>query len=131
MHVDGNLDGQVTQDAGKVTVIKIIPGQKVQTDTVKMIPGDTAPGQGDNFIDIIDFNKLVDCQGKPVSGDCKNDDLNDDGKIDQGDIDLLMLHFGSLGYSLQKPGFSCVIDPSCQTGQQALQLCSLVCTRQQ
>jgi hypothetical protein len=131
MHVDGNLDAQVTQNAGAVTVFKIAPGDTVKTDIVNLTPGDVAPGAGDNFIDIIDYNKLVNCEGKPIDGDCKSEDLNDDGKIDQGDIDLLMLHFGSLGYSLQKPGFSCQIDPQCQSGQQSLQLCTLICTRQQ
>jgi|GEM_PF-5771221 len=132
LHIDGYLDSEITQNNDAITALSLGPGKNVTTDVVHMIPGDIAPGtKGDNFIDIIDYNQLVGCFGKSPTGSCQTSDLNDDGVIDMNDLNLLMSHFGSLGFSLQTPGFTCQPDPSCNSGQRSLQMCALICTRKQ
>lgn len=130
MHVDGYLDTQLTQPEGS-KVFNLAKGNQVNTATVTIVPGDIAPGaHGDNFIDVIDYNKIITCFNKKSIGSCQIDDLNDDGIIDQKDIDMLLGHFGSLGFSFQVQGFTCEIDPTCNSGQNSLQMCTLICKRE-
>lgn len=69
--------------------------------------------------------------GSPA-GACLNKkfaDLNDDGAVDQKDLDLLQSNFGQSGFSFQTSEFSCEPDPTCNDGKGALQLCSLLCSK--
>jgi len=128
IHVDGSLDTQVLQPDG--STIFSLPAQ-LTPQLVTIIQGDIAPNtQGDNFIDIIDYNRLIGCFSNPPNGACQTSDINDDGVIDENDLDLLLQHFGELGFSLSTPQFSCAIDPKCNSGQNTLQMCQLICTKQ-
>jgi hypothetical protein len=128
IHIDGSLDTQLINIDG--STIFTLP-DLLTPQLITIIMGDIAPGtKEDNFIDIIDYNKLISCFNKPATGACQSSDLNDDGKIDQTDLDLLLQHFGELGYSPTTPQFACQIDPKCNSGQNTLQMCQLICTKQ-
>lgn len=126
IHIDGTLNSELVQPNGDNTFI--IPAAN-DSKIITVIPGDIGPNKGDNFIDIIDYNKLFGCMYKPATGACQSSDINDDGKIDDGDMSLLLGEFGSLGFSFTTPQFSCSIDPNCNSGQDTLQMCSLICTK--
>jgi hypothetical protein len=126
LHIDGTLDSQLIQPNGDDTfTFPALDSSKLIT----AIPGDIGPNKGDNFIDIIDYNKLIGCLNKPITGNCASSDINDDGKIDDSDLSLLLGQFGSLGFSFTTPQFSCSIDPNCNSGQNSIQMCSLICTK--
>lgn len=100
---------------------------------VEMKAGDLSPDpKGDNYVNIIDYNALIGCMNGAPPGACLNKkyaDLNNDGIVDQKDLDLLLLNFGDKGFSFQTDQFSCEPDPTCNTGKESLQLCSLLCSR--
>lgn len=130
LHVDGYLDKRLIPTDGS-NAFTISYGQPFSFIPVSLIPGDIAPGpHGDNFIDILDYNKLVSCLGQSPTGTCQQADLNNDGKIDQTDLQILQNGFGTLGDSFNTPQFTCISDPSCNSGNNNLQLCSLLCTKQ-
>lgn len=126
------LDRQLTDTAGR-SAFNLAGGAKVQIATVEMRAGDIAPNlRSDNSVNIIDYNALIGCMpGSPPSACLNKDyaDLNDDGRVDQMDLDILMLNFGENGFAFQTDQFSCEPDPACNSGKDALQLCSLLCTR--
>lgn len=126
------LDKQLVNSQGS-NIIKIASGTSVDIVPVEMRAGDIAPdSRGDNAVNIIDYNALIGCLPGAPPGACLNKnyaDLNDDGKVDQIDLDILMSNFGQNGFSFQTDQFKCDPDPSCNSGKDSLQLCSLLCTR--
>jgi hypothetical protein len=130
LHIDKYIDAQFKSGENTSTFVTI-GNDTLNSQPINMIPGDVAPGEkGDNFVDISDYNKVLGCKDKAPTGTCKLDDVNNDGVINQIDIDIVLKYFGSLGFSLKKAGFSCQIDPKCETGKTSLQLCPLLCTKQ-
>jgi hypothetical protein len=125
------LDKQLLSTQGD-KVIKI-SGSSVGIASVELRVGDIAPDfRGDNSVNIIDYNALIGCLPGAPPGSCLNRDyadLNDDGKVDQIDLDLLLSNFGQNGFSFQTDEFKCEPDPACNTGKDSLQMCSLLCTR--
>ncbi|HVF69542.1 MAG TPA: dockerin type I domain-containing protein [Xanthomonadales bacterium] len=126
------LDVQLRSKNGD-KVLSVSGSAVVEVSPVLMIAGDLAPGvRGDNSINIIDYNALIGClPGAPINA-CFNRnyaDLNDDGKVDQIDLDILMSNFGENGFAFQTDQFKCEPDPSCGLEKSALQLCSLLCTK--
>lgn len=129
LHIDKYLDSELISPNGN-SVLTIAPFSSNATRPITVIPGDIAPAlHPDNFIDIIDYNHLISCLGKAPIRLCKTSDLNDDGKIDQQDIDLLFQNFGTLGFSINTPQFNCTPDPNCNSGQNTIQMCALICTK--
>jgi hypothetical protein len=114
-------------------VVDIDFSSVVQFASVEMRAGDIAPDfRGDNQVNIIDYNALIGCLPGAPPGACLNKDyadLNDDGRVDQLDLDLLLSNFGNNGFSFQTDKFKCEPDPACNSGKDTLQLCSLLCTR--
>lgn len=100
---------------------------------VEMKSGDIAPeNHGDNYVNIIDYNALIGCMDGAPQGACLNKkfaDLNNDGVVDQKDLDILLLNFGDVGFAFQTDQFKCEPDPACNSGKDSLQLCSLICSR--
>lgn len=132
IQIEKYLDKQLSHTSGSV-VFSVASGQKVSVAAVEMRAGDIAPGfRGDNAVNIIDYNALIGCFPGAPAGACLNKDyadLNDDGKVDQIDLDILMSNFGDNGFAFQTDQFSCAPDPSCNSGKDSLQLCSLLCIR--
>lgn len=128
LHVDGFTDAILLNSNGSTLFTLPSPGGVI-TQPVTLVAGDIAPlPHGDNFIDIQDYQTLLDCLNNV---NCLNKtiaDLNNDGVINQKDVDILISHFGSLGTSFSTQQFTCVVDPSCTTGTKALQLCPLRCS---
>lgn len=126
------LDKQLVNTNGQTT-FSLSQGADVQIAAVEMRAGDIAPdSRGDNTVNIIDYNALIGCMPGAPAGACLNRDyadLNDDGRVDQIDLDILMSNFGDNGFAFQTDQFSCEPDPACNSGKDALQLCSLLCTR--
>lgn len=126
------LDEQLLTVQGE-KIINITAGVAVEFAPVVMRAGDIAPGDnGDNSVNIIDYNALIGCLPGAPPGVCLNRnyaDLNDDGKVDQVDLDILMSNFGNNGFAFQTEQFKCEPDPACSSGKDTLQLCSLLCTR--
>lgn len=126
------LDAQLTNKNGD-KAITVSGGVVVEMAPVTMIAGDLAPGErGDNFINIIDYNAIIGCMPGAPSNSCFNRDyadLNDDGKVDQIDFDILMKNFGEDGFAFQTDQFKCEPDPGCGAEKGSLQLCSLLCTK--
>jgi hypothetical protein len=110
---------------GTVSAIEIAP--------VTLRAGDIAPGErGDNSVDIIDYNVLLGCLPTAPPGSCLNRDfadLNDDGLVDQEDMDILLENFNRKGFAFKTDQFKCEQDPACESGKDSLQLCTLVCER--
>jgi Dockerin type I domain len=140
MHIEKYLNQQLTQP-NRIAVITIPPAtdQKkplIDTALVTMLPGDIIPNpDGDNYIDIQDYNLLIGCLGATIStGTCpdpKRADLNSDGKVDEIDLQLLLDHFGSIGASPTTPKFICEQDPGCKSSLKTLQFCPLICKIEQ
>jgi len=63
--------------------------QGVQNSTATFSPylGDI---DKNNLLDIIDYNDFSDCYGMPVTGDCVDADLTDDGLIDGSDYNYFI-----------------------------------------
>lgn len=76
------------------------------------IPGDIAPApRGDNYIDIQDYNALIACLQRDKS--CTNPslaDLNNNGMVNQQDLDILISNFGKNGLGFTIPQFTCFTD---------------------
>jgi hypothetical protein len=96
-----NVGGQLF-DLKNTTRLKKIPPQKV-------LMGDTLPIEGDNVVDISDYNAFVNCFGERSSTDfCTGNnygDFDDNGTIDGVDYNLLLRSFGELlkqGQSIPK-----------------------------
>lgn len=108
-------------------------GATIEVRPVRMRAGDIAPSpNGDNYINIIDYNVLIGCLPGAPANACLNKkiaDLNDDGKVDQIDLNILQRNFGDTGFFFQTAEFKCEPDPTCDSGKNTLQLCSLLCTR--
>jgi hypothetical protein len=126
------LDEQLRPATGG-EVFNLSGGSKVGVAAFTMRAGDISPlPKGDNSVNIIDYNALIGCMpGAPV-GACLNRDfadLNDDGVVDQKDLDILMENFNQKGFAFKTDQFKCEQDPSCDSGRDSLQLCSLLCTR--
>ncbi len=154
LHVDGYLDKQLTNSNGNNFTIST--GQTTfAVEPVALISGDIAPQpHGDNVIDIQDYNAVFECLGLTATSapkaTCPNPkiaDINQDGVIDQKDLDIIHVEFGQHGDvptisspnptsspgnpSPQAPNtFTCVTDPSCATSNKSFQLCPLKCMAQ-
>lgn len=126
------LDTQILSKTGD-KVLSASGSAVSELSSVQMRAGDLAPGaKGDNYINIIDYNALIGCLPGAPSGACFNRDyadLNDDGKVDQIDLDILLLNFGENGFLFQTDKFKCEPDPSCGSEKGTLQLCSFLCTK--
>lgn len=126
------LDAQLLSKTGD-KVITVVGSAVVEMSPVTMLAGDLGPGErGDNFINIIDYNALIGClPGAPINACFNRDkaDLNDDGKVDQIDFDILMKNFGEDGFAFQTNQFKCEPDPACGSKKDSLQLCSLLCSK--
>ncbi len=133
IQMDSYLDSQLTDKTDGDNKFTIEQGKGVQAEVVQMRAGDLAPSpNGDNHVNIIDYNAIIGCMpGAPPSA-CINKkyaDLNDDGIVDQKDLDILMSDFGQTGFEFQTTQFKCEPDPTCNSGVGALQLCSLLCSK--
>lgn len=127
LHIDGNLNRQLTQATGS-TIFFMPQPQVIPLNIASIIAGDIEPhGKEDNIIDLIDYNILISCLGQPPTGACLLADLDDDGVIDQKDLDLLSANFGVAGDAPFAPSFDCVPDPGCTSGNKTLQMCALKC----
>ncbi len=126
------LDAQLTNKNGD-KAIAVSGAVAVEMAPVTMLAGDIGPGErGDNFINIIDYNALIGClPGAPINSCFNRDyaDLNDDGRVDQIDFDILMKNFGENGFAFQTDQFKCEPDPACGAEKGSLQLCSLLCSK--
>lgn len=96
-----NIGGQIF-DLKEKTRVRRIPLQKV-------LMGDTLPKEGDNVVDISDYNAFVNCFGERSSTEfCVGNnygDFDDNGAIDGVDYNLLLRSFGELlkqGQSIPK-----------------------------
>lgn len=131
IQIDTYLDEQLSNPEGKIFTVNSAGALNVSP--VKMKAGDLAPGpKGDNHVNIIDYNAIIGCMNGAPAGACLNKkyaDLNNDGIVDQKDLDLLLLNFGDNGFAFQTDQFSCEPDPACNSGKKSLQLCTLLCTR--
>jgi hypothetical protein len=119
----GNLNGQyqifvksnqylrapiVTANSSTTTnTFQLTSGKTTALPQVTLIAGDIFPpptdaisSYGDNVLDISDYNMLISCYGdKATSSICPNKnaaDLNDDGKIDGIDYNILLRSFFQL-----------------------------------
>ena len=132
MQIDKYLDKQMATKNGTNTFV-LGSATTVEAATVEMRAGDVAPTpHGDNYVNIIDYNAVIGCMPGTAASACLNKkfaDLNDDGTVDQKDLDILQSNFGQSGYSFQTAEFKCESDPTCTGGKNSLQLCSLLCTR--
>jgi len=131
--MDTYLDAQLIDKSDNDPNFSLGSGNTAGEAEFKMRAGDLAPSPGgDNYVSIIDYNALIGCMpGAPQSA-CFNKkfaDLNDDGIVDQKDLDIMMLNFGEDGFAFQTSQFKCEPDPSCNSGKDTLQLCSLICTK--
>ena len=126
------LDEQL-KSATNGEIFSLNSGASVSVATVAMRAGDIAPGdRGDNMVNIIDYNALLGCMpGAPPSSCLNRDyaDFNDDGVVDQRDMDILRENFKKNGFAFKTDQYKCEQDPACQSGRDSLQLCSLLCTR--
>lgn len=132
IQIDTYLDEQLMSSSGdKILSLDGITALRIAE--VEMQVGDIAPdAHGDNYVNIIDYNALIGCLPGAPLGACLNRkfaDLNNDGIVDQKDLDLLLLNFGDRGFAFQTDQFECAPDPACGDGKKTLQLCSLLCTR--
>jgi len=151
LHVNGYLVKQLTNANGNL--FTIAPRQTtIPVEPVTLEAGDLAPEfEGDNVIDVQDYNEVVGCVGlssttSPTSTclDPKSADVNHDGLIDQKDVDYIQARYGDKGdtFTIQQtvtgtqpnptkiPTYTCVTDPDCASSQKSLQLCPLKCTLQ-
>ncbi len=92
---------------GKIFEVRNTYSRIIDVDGQDIIIGDIYPdAKGDNVMDINDYNALVSCFGtKAESETCKDNkasDLNDDGRIDGIDYNLMFGSFKLL-HSLGKP----------------------------
>ncbi|HUQ85731.1 MAG TPA: dockerin type I domain-containing protein [Candidatus Limnocylindrales bacterium] len=104
-----------------------------KTAPTQLSAGDSAPlPGGDNVINIIDYNALIGCMPGNKSSACSNKrtaDLNDDGVVNQKDLDILRDNVGESGYLLQSEEYECKENPACGSGKDSIQMCSLLCTK--
>lgn len=133
IQMNSYLDSQLIDKSDGDNKFTIEQGKTAQAQAVQMRAGDLAPTpNGDNHVNIIDYNAIIGCMpGAPESA-CINKkyaDLNDDGVVDQKDLDILLSDFGQTGFEFQTTQFKCEPDPSCNSGVGALQLCSLLCSK--
>ncbi|HSW47857.1 MAG TPA: dockerin type I domain-containing protein [Candidatus Saccharimonadales bacterium] len=131
MQIDKYLDKQISNSSGS-KLIAVGPATD-DTSTIAMQVGDLAPApNGDNFVSIIDWSAVRDCMaGNPPSA-CTNKqqaDLNDDGVVDDKDLKIIESNMGQSGFSFETAEFKCDPDPTCNSGKDSLQLCSLLCTK--
>jgi Dockerin type I domain len=128
VHMSNYLNQQVVGTDGSTTFS--LPTQTVSSKVLAMLPGDVMPTpQGDNYIDIQDYNTLIGCLANDATA-CPNPtkvDLNNDGKVDNTDLQLLLDHFGSIGITPTTPRFVCAADPACASVKQTLQMCPMQC----
>lgn len=126
------LDKQLTTTSGS-KAITMTTGTNTDIAPIEMKAGDVVPApNGDNVINMIDYNAVLGCMPDAPSGACLNKklaDINDDGKVDQADLNIIQRNFGEQGFSFQTDQFKCDPDPTCTQGNKALQLCSLVCSK--
>jgi hypothetical protein len=125
------LDEQLLNTSGS-GIFSMSAGAGIDVAPITLKAGDLGPGdRGDNSINIIDYNALLGCMPEAPPGACLNRDyadLNDDGVVDQNDMDILMENFEDDGFAFKTDKFECKQDPKCETGRDTLQLCSLKCT---
>ncbi|HUQ85885.1 MAG TPA: hypothetical protein VM077_06205 [Candidatus Limnocylindrales bacterium] len=93
--------------SGKIYEIRGKYSSPIEIDAGDVLIGDIYPNiKGDNVMDINDYNELVSCFGTKAEGpscrDFRNTDLDDDGKIDGVDYNLMFGSFKIL-LSLGKP----------------------------
>ncbi len=127
------LDTQLTDKTDGDVTFSLGPGKNAQAADFEMKAGDLAPSPpGDNFVNIIDYNAVIGCMPGSPSSACLNKkfaDINDDGVVNQKDLDILLLNFGENGFAFQTSQFKCEPDPACNSGKDTIQLCSLICTK--
>lgn len=119
---DGNYQITFRTDQSLRTLIKQNPddiggeviGLNKSADTIQIphqtvLMGDTIPDEGDNSIDISDYNAFINCYGaRNTSNFCKGKnygDFDDNGVIDGVDYNILLRSFTSLlkqGQSIPK-----------------------------
>lgn len=133
LHMGGFLDELLQQQDG-ATLFTIDPTTPLSllsgNFSTTLIPGDVAPSpKGDNSVDILDYNAVLSCLGKPTTGTCQSADISDDGVVDQIDLAIVQANMGQTGISFVDPNYTCVQDPNCQSKQSTLQMCTLKCTR--
>ncbi len=129
------LDVKLTNSTTGTDVFNIQSGQKIIASTVSMRGGDVQPEpRGNNYVDLFDYNAVIGCtSGQPESA-CLNKklaDINDDGVVDQEDLDIVRSNFGQEGIAFDTGEFVCKSDPECTASgsKNALQLCRLLCTK--
>ncbi len=132
VQMDGYLDKEILGPDGN-NQVAVGEGQVVKTAPSQMTAGDNSPlSGGDNKIDVIDYNALIGCmQGSPASA-CPNrrlSDLNDDGVVDQKDLNIIKNNMGDEGFLLQQADYKCEANPACESGKKSLQMCALLCTK--
>jgi len=133
IQMDKELDNQLKNAADATDTFALnLAGGTVHVATVSLLGGDVAPSpHGDNFVNAIDYNALIGCMAGAPANACFNKklaDLNDDGVVDQKDLDILLSNYGSQGFAFQTNQFTCTQDPTCTSGKGSLQLCSLICS---
>lgn len=132
IQIQNYLDAQLFTKTGG-DIFRMRSGGKLSVAEVSMTAGDIAPGErGDNSINIIDYNALLGCMPTAPPGACLNrdrSDLNDDGIVDQKDMEILLDSYNQNGFAFKTDKIKCEQDPACESGRDTLQLCSLICTR--
>lgn len=132
IQMEGYLDKELLSPDGSGLFV-LGEGKVSKTVPSQLSAGDNAPTRGgDNVVDIIDYNALTGCMRGSPSGACQNlrlSDLNDDGVVDQKDLDILKKNFGESGFLVQSDEFTCDANPACGSGKDSLQMCSLLCTK--
>jgi hypothetical protein len=78
-------------------IVKIHRDQFIDLPLQKTIMGDMSPPEGNNVLDINDYNLFVACYGKyPNCLGAKQVDLNDDGALDGIDYNVMALGFKAM-----------------------------------
>ncbi|HSW89226.1 MAG TPA: hypothetical protein VLG12_08735 [Candidatus Saccharimonadales bacterium] len=134
MHIDRYLNTKVIDEGGNDSFTFPLNPNLV-TKILTPIPGDAAPlPHGDNYIDIQDYNYVLECQGLKTTQksatcpDAAMADMDENGIINDNDLALVRSHFGESGDSPFPPQFTCVTDPSCVSGNSTIQACALKCS---
>lgn len=84
------------EDAIGGKIVKISRNQKAELPPQKAIMGDMSPPEGNNVMDINDYNLFIACYGKyPDCIGAKQVDLNDDGVLDGIDYNIMALGYKS------------------------------------
>lgn len=107
INMPGLLQKSLTQ-ANNTNTFPIQAGSTIVVPPARLIPGDIAPipgtnnqPYGDNVLDIEDYNVLIGCYSDTQAASSCSDvaktaaDLNDDGKVDAVDYNILLRSFAT------------------------------------